>query len=82
MKMAIFTDGSLRVDDDSYAKSTCEYLSAKMLNSTMALCSTITVRRKADGTELQRLGTTYLLRKGPDGWRIRQLMVTDFDKLL
>jgi hypothetical protein len=32
----------------------------------MALCSTITVRRKADGTELQRLGTTYLLRKGPD----------------
>jgi ketosteroid isomerase-like protein len=53
-----------------------------MLNSTTALCSTITVRRKADGTKLQRRGTTYLLRKGPDGWRIRQLMVTDFDKLL
>ena len=65
-----------------YDRSTCDYLSTKMLNPVMALCSTITVRRKADGSELQRRGTTYLLRKGADGWKIRQLMATDFDKLL
>src|SRR4029077_9268987 len=51
-----------------YAKSTLEYLATRMLNSEMALCSTITARWKPDGSELQRVGATYLLRRGTDGW--------------
>ena len=65
-----------------YAKSKLEYLATRMLNSEMALCSTITARWRADGSELQRVGTTYLLRRGTEGWKIRQLMMTDLDKLL
>jgi hypothetical protein len=65
-----------------YAKSTCEYLSTKMLNPVMALCSVEYVRRKLDDTELQRSAVTYLLRKGDVGWKIRNVMVTDLDKML
>lgn len=72
----------LSVKPLGYAKSTSEYLATRMLNSEMALCSTITARRKADGSELQRVGSTYLWRRGVEGWKIRHLMVTDLDKLL
>jgi hypothetical protein len=65
-----------------FAKSTCEYLSIKTLNSVMALCSVEYVRRKSDGTELQRSGAIYILRKGDNGWKIRQTILTDLDKLL
>ena len=36
---------------------------------------------KADGTEMQRSGFTYLLQKGNDGWRIHEIIATDVDKL-
>jgi hypothetical protein len=65
-----------------FAKSTCEYLSIKTLNSVMALCSVEYVRRKSDCTELQRSGAIYILRKGDNGWKIRQTILTDLDKLL
>ena len=65
-----------------YAKSTCEHLSIKMLNSVMALSSVIFARRRADDTELQRSGAIYLLRKSDHGWKIRNVMVTDLDKML
>ena len=65
-----------------YAKSTLEYLATRMLNSEMALCSAITARWRADGSEMQKVGATYLLRRGTEGWKIRQLMMTDLDKLL
>ena len=65
-----------------YAKSTLEFLATRMLNSEMALCSTIIARWRADGSEMERVGTTFLLRRGTDGWKIRQLMMTDLDKLL
>ena len=54
----------------------------KMLNSTTALYSTIAVRMKSDGTEMQRAGFTYLLQKGSAGWKIHELIATDLDKLI
>jgi hypothetical protein len=65
-----------------YARSTCQYLSIKMLNPVMALSSVIFARRKADDTELQRSGVIYLLRKSDHGWKIRNVMVTDLDKIV
>jgi ketosteroid isomerase-like protein len=54
----------------------------KLLNNNTAIYSTIAVRYKTDGSELQRAGFTYLLRKGPSGWKIHELVATDLDKLI
>ncbi|MBB4372625.1 hypothetical protein GGD63_005435 [Bradyrhizobium sp. cir1] len=54
----------------------------KLLNSTTALYSTVAIRMKADGTEMQRSGFTYLLHKGDAGWRIHEIIATDVDKLV
>jgi hypothetical protein len=54
----------------------------KMLGATTAIYSTIAVRYKADGTELQRAGFTYVLHKGDTGWKIHELIATDQDKLV
>lgn len=54
----------------------------KLLNSTTALYSTVAIRMKADGTEMQRSGFTYLLHKGDAGWRIHEIIATDVDKLI
>jgi len=54
----------------------------KLLNSTTALYSTIAIRMKEDGTEMQRSGFTYLLQKGTAGWRIHEIIATDVDKLI
>jgi hypothetical protein len=65
-----------------YAKSTCEHLSIKMLNPVMALCSVIYARRRSDDTELQRSGAIYILRNGEHGWKIRNVLATDLDKII
>jgi ketosteroid isomerase-like protein len=54
----------------------------KLLNATTSIYSTIAVRSKADGTEMQRAGFTYLLQKDNSGWKIRGLIATDLDKLV
>jgi ketosteroid isomerase-like protein len=54
----------------------------KLLNPTTALYSTVAIRMKADGTELQRSGFTYLLHKSNVGWRIHEIIATDLDKLI
>jgi hypothetical protein len=53
-----------------------------MLNSTTALYSTVAIRMKTDGTELQQAGFTYLLHKGGAGWKINEVIATDLDKLI
>lgn len=65
-----------------YAKSTCEHLSIKVLNPVMALCSVIYARRRSDDTELLRSGAIYILRKGENGWKIRNVLGTDLDKIV
>jgi hypothetical protein len=53
-----------------------------MLNDTTAMYSAVAIRFASDGREMQRAGFTYLLHKGPAGWRIHELVATDLDKLL
>jgi hypothetical protein len=54
----------------------------KLLNSTTALYSTVAIRMKSDGTEMQRSGFTYLLQKSNAGWKMHQIIATDLDKLI
>lgn len=64
----------------AYAKVVDPHI--KFLNPTTAMYSTMAIRFKADGTEMQRAGFTYLLQKDNSGWRIRELIATDLDKLM
>ena len=45
----------------------------------MALYSTLAIRMRADGTELQRSGFTYLLHKSNAEWKIHEIIATDLD---
>jgi ketosteroid isomerase-like protein len=54
----------------------------KLLNSKTALVSLVATRIKTDGSEMQRFGVLYLLRKGDAGWKIHEFVVTDLDKLI
>ena len=65
-----------------YAESKPEDPRIKMLSATTAIYSAVSVRQKADGSELQRAGFTYLLHKGDTGWKIHALITTDVDKLV
>jgi hypothetical protein len=64
----------------SYAKLSDSRI--KMLSETTAIYSTVAIRYKTDGSEMPRGGFTYLLHKGPSGWKIHELVVTDMDKLV
>jgi hypothetical protein len=63
-----------------YVRTTVEYCSVKMLHDSIALCGMLGIRRRVDGSEIQRIGTTYVLTANPE-WKIRELIVTDPGKL-
>jgi ketosteroid isomerase-like protein len=42
----------------------------KLLDQTTALASTVFVRHKTDGSELETIGATYVLRKTEGEWKI------------
>lgn len=65
-----------------YSHSVMSDPRVKLLSDTAALFSVIAVRVKRDGSELQKAGFTYLLRKGDEDWKIHALMATDPDKLV
>jgi ketosteroid isomerase-like protein len=56
----------------SYAKLSDPRI--KMLSETTAIYSTVAIRYKTDGSEMPRGGFTYLLHKGPSGWKIHELI--------
>jgi ketosteroid isomerase-like protein len=67
---------------NGYSHSTLSDRRVKLLTSTTALCGGVAIRMKADGTEMQRSGFTYLLQKSNVGWRIHEIIATDLDKLI
>jgi ketosteroid isomerase-like protein len=71
---------SLKPSGFSHSKLADQHI--KLLNSTTALYSTVAIRMKADGTEMQRSGFTYLLHKSNVGWKIHEIIATDLDKLV
>ena len=73
---------SARLKPGGFSHSTLSDRRLKLLTSTTALCGGVAIRMKADGTEMQRSGFTYLLQKGVHAWRIHEIIVTDIDKLI
>ena len=57
-----------------YARSAWAHQHVKLLNDSTAVASNVGVRYKMDGTELERIGATYTLRKTDDGWKIAVLI--------
>ena len=62
--------GYSQLKDRGYARSYWAPLRVKALASGVVIASTRFVRYKTDGSELETLGATYLLRNTNDGWRI------------
>jgi hypothetical protein len=65
-----------------YSNTKLTVARTKMVNATTALYSTVAIRMKTDGTELQKAGFTYLLQKGSAGWKIHEVIATGIDKLI
>ncbi|MGH8543983.1 MAG: DUF6841 family protein [Gammaproteobacteria bacterium] len=57
-----------------YARSELHRVSVKLLSETTALAAVEWIRRRSDDEELERVGATYALFEGDEGWKI--IMVT------
>src|ERR1700722_10574554 len=53
-----------------FARSELGLAEIRILSGQAALVTGIAIRYRTDGTELERAGITYLLRKSDDGWKI------------
>ena len=53
-----------------YSHSTWPEQHVKLLDQTTALASAVAVRHKTDGSELETIGVTYVLRKTEGEWKI------------
>ena len=60
----------LQLQSRGYARSEWAPMRVKALGSGVVLASARFVRYKVDGSELDVAGSTYMLRKTSDGWRI------------
>ena len=67
---AWLTPALLRLRERGYGRSEWAPLRVKALGSGVVIASARAIRYKPDGSELETLGATYLLRSTNDGWRI------------
>ena len=59
-----------------YSHSTRSELHLKLLDQITALASGVFVRHKTDGSELETIGVTYVLRKTEGEWKMAVMMRT------
>ena len=57
-----------------YSHSIRSELHVKLLEQTIAFASGVFVRHKTDGSELETIGATYVLRKAEGEWKIAVVM--------
>ena len=66
-----FYGGILRdLRERGYSHSIRSELHVKLLEQTIAFASGVFVRHKTDGSELETIGATYVLRKAEGEWKI------------
>jgi hypothetical protein len=76
-----FVEGMLaRLRPRGFSYSTAERCFVRMLHPSIALCAVAGTRRRADGSELERIGATYLLTGSPT-WKIGELIATDLERV-
>ena len=62
-----------RFDDlkkQGFARTQRDHFNIKVLNDDTAMASSMAIRYKEDGSELERRGATFALRKTDAGWKI------------
>ena len=64
-----------------YRRSELSLQQFTLLSATSALAAGAAIRYKTDGHELERVGITYVLHKGTDGWKFAVMVLHDTDKL-
>jgi len=62
-----------RLKDRGYARADWKTMRVKSFGNGIAIASTVWQRYKADGSALETIGATFLLRKEPSGWKISVL---------
>ena len=65
-----------------FARSEVADMRVSRMSENIALVSVRRIRHKTDGSELERLGETYTLRKIDDDWKLSAAMVHDPDVIL
>jgi hypothetical protein len=65
-----------------YADSKRKEAHIKLLDKNLALVSAAFVRYREDGSELESVGATYLLRKGDGGWKIVENISHPADRVI
>jgi ketosteroid isomerase-like protein len=65
--------GLSQLKERGYARSEWAPLRVKALGDGVVIASARAIRYKTDGTELETIGATYLVRRATDGWRIAVL---------
>jgi len=60
-----------------YGRSELTQLNVERMSATAMLATGVAVRFTADGSELERVGLTYILQKSGSGWRIAVTVIHD-----
>jgi len=64
-----------------YRRSEFSQQELRILSATSALAMGVAIRYKTDGQEMERMGVTYLLHKGDNGWKFAVMALHDTDKV-
>lgn len=70
------------LEKDNYDHSETDQLSTKLLSKNTALVSGIGTRLKKDGSELEKFGFTYTMRKTDTDWKIIAGIIHDTEAVL
>jgi hypothetical protein len=57
-----------------FASTEADAVRIRVVTGDLALVDADFTRRRADGSELERIGALYLCRRSPDGWRVATLI--------
>lgn len=80
--VTLFTQAMQGLKARSDARSELTDLHVHQMSENTAFVSVSRVRYKSDGSERERLGETYTLRRTDDGWKIAVAMIHDPDTML
>ena len=78
-QVAFVEEMQRRLRPSGFASTTVERCEVSLLKPTIALCRVAGTRRRADGSEIERIAAVYVLTAHPE-WRIRELVATDAER--
>jgi len=75
--MTVFAPAVETLRAKGFGRSELSVRDLKSLSATATLVTGVAIRYKIDGTELERVGVTYVLHKTDSGWKIAVLILHD-----